>query len=146
MGEIERWQRSINKPVVFTECGYCSADLAAVNPWTYGMNGEPNPSLQSDCYRAVLETFWNKPWFSGIYWWAWDTSEKAGGIDNIHFTPQNKPALELVRSWYLMPKKEEAALCDTYPWTSGAMAFFVHALTIFHNISKYVIIISPNIC
>ena len=51
-------------------------------------------------YQALLETFWTQPWFAGIYWWHWGTHEKMGGANHRGFTPQNKPAQELVAAWY----------------------------------------------
>jgi len=102
LGEIETWQKTAKKPVVFTECGYCSADSAAKKPWVEAFSGMPNMRLQADCYIALFETFWDKPWFSGVYWWTWSTVPEAGGPANRRFTPQNKPALGHVKEWYSM--------------------------------------------
>jgi len=98
--EIEAWQATINKPVIFTECGYCSADQAPRRPWEEVFSVKPNLRLQADCYRALFETFWGKPWFQGLYWWAWNTYAGSGGENNCKFTPQNKPALACVKTWY----------------------------------------------
>ena len=100
VGEIEAVQRKFSKPVVFTESGYCSADSAARTPWEEAVSGKPNTELQAVCYQALFETFWNKPWFCGVYWWNWNTSTSSGGSANRRFTPQNKLALEYVKMWY----------------------------------------------
>ena len=71
-----------------------------MKPWELATSGSPNINVQADCYRAVFETFWNKPWFSGIYWWTWNTSAGAGGPANRGFTPQNKLALTYLNTWY----------------------------------------------
>jgi hypothetical protein len=99
LAEIERWQQTINKPVVFTEIGYKSIRGAARKPWEDAI-GEVDVGLQRECYQALLETFWDRPWFSGVYWWYWGTHEKMGGGSHRGFTPQNKPAQELVVAWY----------------------------------------------
>lgn len=100
LAEIESVQKKYDKPVIFTESGYCSADSAARKPWEEAMSGNANTALQADCYRALLETFWDKPWFYGIYWWSWNTYAGSGGNNNKKFTPQNKPALEDMKLWY----------------------------------------------
>ncbi|MBN1526320.1 MAG: hypothetical protein JW919_01885 [Candidatus Omnitrophica bacterium] len=102
VGEIEAWQATIKKPVLFTESGYCSSDTAAYNPWEEAVSGPPNLTLQADCYRALFETFWDKPWFAGVYWWNWTTVANGNG-SNRRFSPQNKPALEYVKQWYTSP-------------------------------------------
>jgi len=97
---IEAVQEKYDKPVIFTESGYCSADSAARKPWEEAMGGTANTALQADCYRALLETFWDKPWFYGVYWWNWNTYPGSGGNANKKFTPQNKPALDDMKLWY----------------------------------------------
>lgn len=98
--EIESWQEKIKKPVIFTECGYPSADTAAKRPWETPVRGVPNLSIQADCYRSLLETFCGKPWFLGLYWWRWDIHGRSGGQRARDFTPRNKPALSHVKLWY----------------------------------------------
>ncbi|MDD5495809.1 MAG: hypothetical protein PHP46_01755 [Candidatus Omnitrophica bacterium] len=111
--EIEAWQAGIGKPILFTECGYASADHAAMKPWDEPMGGKPNLRVQADCYRALFETFWGKPWFYGIYWWNWNTYPGSGGENNRSFTPQNKPALNYVKMWYSRTPTMIAALDKT---------------------------------
>ena len=99
-GEIEKWQPSVNKPIIFTECGYVSADTAALKPWEEASGGSANPALQAECYRVLMEELWDKDWFFGVYWWNWNTYAGSGGPSNKGFTPQNKPATELLKKWY----------------------------------------------
>lgn len=98
--EMEKWHERIGKPVVFTECGYCSADTAAKRPWEVAYSGRPNLRIQADCYRALFETFCGKSWFRGLYLWKWSTYAGSGGRHHKRFTPQNKPALVYVKIWY----------------------------------------------
>lgn len=98
--EIEVWQKSINKPVLFTELGYASTKHAPYTPWKGGVMGNPDPDIQARCYKAFFETVWKKPWFAGVYWWKWDTNVRAGGKHNRQFTPQNKPAQEVIEEHY----------------------------------------------
>ena len=98
--DIEEWVAKVKKPVVFTECGYASVNTAAVKPWEENRRSKPNPELQADCYKALMEEFWDKQWFFGVYWWNWNTYPGSGGINNRNFTPQNKPAAEYIKEWY----------------------------------------------
>lgn len=97
--EIESWQQSIDKPVIFTEIGYCSIDYAAKEPWNCE-NGTPNCNLQARCYRAAMEVWKDKPWFKGMSWWAWHPWSDAGGCCDTDFTPQNKPAESVLTCSY----------------------------------------------
>ncbi|MFH1239081.1 MAG: hypothetical protein V1653_03105 [bacterium] len=106
IAEIEKWQKKINKPVIFTEIGYHSAIGAARNPWEHMPGKEVDLQQQVDCYEALFQIFWNKPWFYGMYWWDWGISAKGGGPQNRGFTPQNKPAEKVIQKWYKKPPKK----------------------------------------
>jgi len=101
--EMEDFQKTVNKPIIFPEVGYCSADGVTKMPWEEAVGRPLNMELQADCYRAVFELFWPKEWFYGTYWWKWGTNKKLGGSGNRSFTPQNKPAQKVVAEWYLKP-------------------------------------------
>ena len=98
--EIGIWQKTIKKPVIFTEIGYQSADFAAAKPWENSYSGSVNLQIQSDCYRAALEALSNKLWCQGIYWWYWKATPYAGGTNNRDFTPQKKPAETILTLYY----------------------------------------------
>lgn len=102
--EIEAFHKKVNKPIVFTEVGYCSADGTTRTPWEeIADGGGVNLKLQADCYRALFETFWDKEWFYGVYWWRWGTDVRFGGPNNKGFSPQNKPARQVIADWYKKP-------------------------------------------
>jgi hypothetical protein len=99
---LERLSARIHRPVVFTEVGYRSSDRAAVQPWLWRTGDPTNLEQQARCYEAMFRSVWNKPWFRGVYAWKWfpgfDTRKSPG--DN-NFTPQGKPAEEVLGRWYL---------------------------------------------
>ena len=101
--DIEDFQKKVDKPIIFPEIGYCSADGITKMPWEEAVGRPLNMKLQEDCYRAVFELFWSKEWFYGAYWWKWGTNKRHGGKANKSFTPQNKPAQDLVMEWYKKP-------------------------------------------
>ena len=103
--EIATWRVSIGKPVLITEIGYSSRDFAASEPWigcpradncSYDYNSE----LQARCYEAALTSFADSTWFKGFFWWNWFPVSDAGGFCNRDFTPQNKPAEDILKAWY----------------------------------------------
>lgn len=100
---IEAWQKRINKPVILTEIGYKSSAGSVDEPWQHASFGDVDLTLQFNSYKALLESFWDKPWFYGVYWWHWGVNPKMGGPANRGFTPQNKPAQDVVKEWYQKP-------------------------------------------
>jgi len=105
---IEEWQKKINKPVLFTEIGYKSSKDATDEPWQHIAVGDVDLEVQANCYQAALESFWDKPWFYGIYWWYWGVSPRMGGTLNRGFTLQNKPSSDVVKEWYKKPVSAKA--------------------------------------
>jgi hypothetical protein len=55
---------------------------------------------QARCYEAVFQAFYTKPWFRGMYWWKVGTNGFGGVKDGSH-TPWGKPAMEIVKKWYV---------------------------------------------
>lgn len=87
------------KPILFTEYGYRPVAETAARPWeTKG--GTLNLDMQSRAYEALYRSFWNQEWFAGGFLWKWFADPQAGGPDHKGFTPQNKPALQQIQSWY----------------------------------------------
>ena len=108
----ERWQSTKadlhklsakhKKPILFTEFGYQSIDYGAgrhweINQYSAAYNGE----IQQNAYQAVFEEFWPEKWFAGGFLWKWFPNHgRAGGEGNKRFTPQNKPAQQVVKQFY----------------------------------------------
>ena len=101
--EMDEFYQQVQKPIIFPECGCSSADGAAIRPWEHLPSSDINLTLQENYYRALLSVFWNKEWFYGLYWWYWGTNVRMGGKHERRFTPQNKPAQEVIKKWYAKP-------------------------------------------
>ncbi|APG61441.1 glycoside hydrolase family 113 [Christiangramia salexigens] len=98
---LRELSRKYNKPVIFTEYGYRSIDYAAREPWNSSREmNSINHKLQADALSALYDEFWSEPWFEGGFIWKWHQHENSGGMENNRFTPQNKPAEEVVKSYY----------------------------------------------
>jgi hypothetical protein len=87
-------------PIVFTEIGYRSVDGANIHPWKSGSDGPVDLQEQADCYEAAFSSLWSQPWFYGTYWWSWEPRPDAGGPEDADYTPQNKPAEDVIKAWY----------------------------------------------
>ena len=99
---IKSYADKFSKPILFTEFGYRSVDYTAAKPWeTSRVLKSVNFVGQTNTTKALFETFWHEPWFSGGFVWKWFHNYKAsGGIDNNRFTPQNKPVEAVFKAYY----------------------------------------------
>lgn len=90
------------KPILFTEYGYRSMDYTAKKPWLVDRNEEQvNLEGQVNAKQAIFEEFWGEDWFAGGFVWKWFLNhDRAGGEQDNRFTPQNKPAEEIIRMFY----------------------------------------------
>jgi glycosyl hydrolase family 113 len=101
VARIEAVQKRFARPVLFTEIGYKAAARATVEPWTWTTTDRYDEGEQARAYEAAFRVLWGKPWCAGMYWWKWfpDGHREAGGRD-FYFTPQDKPAAEVLSKWY----------------------------------------------
>jgi hypothetical protein len=102
-GRLAALARRTRRPIVFTEVGYRSLAGNLREPWRTGTDGDPDAALQRDAYRAMFESLWHRPWFAGSFVWKWHPDLGAGrpaGRRERDFTPQGKPALEVIRLFY----------------------------------------------
>lgn len=94
--------RKMNKPLVFTEVGWCSIANAAHEPWDYTRDDEPiNTELQRRLYEGFFRSWHGKKDFGGFIIWEWTPGD--GGPDNRGYTPENKPAEKVLREWLAKP-------------------------------------------
>lgn len=93
-----RWQR----PILFTEVGYRSIAGAGVQPWNYEVSVAADAQEQADLYEGLFRAFWERDWFAGMFLWEWDADLRADSdlTQDDDYTPQGKPAMEVLRRWY----------------------------------------------
>jgi hypothetical protein len=99
--EIQTWQATVQKPVIFTEIGYRSVDYTAQDPGNWQKKGAYNANGQANCYSAALQVFANKSWFAGMFWWSWSPDPNAGRARDTGYTPQHKPAQNVLISYWI---------------------------------------------
>jgi hypothetical protein len=98
--KLEELARRFGKQIIFTEVGFRSADGTAEKPWYYDPTGsQVDVDEQADAYEATFRAFFNEPWVGGFYWWAWDIDGE-NGISDTGYSPQGKPAEDVITEWY----------------------------------------------
>lgn len=104
--EIAQMSKKINRPVIFTEMGYRSIEDPLSRPWDYRDKAQKyNPKIQAMALEALLLEFMPQSWWKGGFVWKWFPNHvKAGGKNNTGFTPQNKLAEEVLRTYFTKRK------------------------------------------
>ena len=98
--KVEAVQQKFGKPVIFTEVGFPSLEGANYQPWDDNNRKTLSLTAQASCTEAILRAFYTKPWFQGMYWWRLETNG-SGGPDDASHSLWNKPALDVVKRWYV---------------------------------------------
>eukprot|EP01132_Coremiostelium_polycephalum_P002023 gene2023-2490_t len=80
-----------NKPIVFTEIGYCSGNCTT--------GPQVDLEFQLLHFQSLFSAFESIDWFKGAFWWNW-LSDPTGGIGQWCMTPQFKPTEVLLREQY----------------------------------------------
>lgn len=104
--QLRALHKKYNKQIVFTEIGYKSSPSTAITPWEWheefsAFDDEISLKTQADCYEAFFQTFWNEPWFDGVFFWKWfpDYTYISGRGSDL-FSPQYKPAEKVMQKWF----------------------------------------------
>ncbi len=107
---IRKFYNKIKKPIVFTEYGYLSVDGCAYNTWELESKVKSldiNEKAQANAINALLETFWDEPYWYGGFIWKWFPNMRGGeGYNNRDYTPQGKEGQTVLKEWYGKKIKE----------------------------------------
>lgn len=98
VARIEAVARRHRKPVLFVEAGFGAYAGSHREPWS-DAGVRLAPEQQARAYEALLQGFWDRPWFAGVYWWKLGTNRQGGAQDGSH-SVWDKPALAVVQRWY----------------------------------------------
>jgi hypothetical protein len=89
------------KPVLLTEIGYGSTRSPWKSPHASDREREPSSADQARAYEAAFAAVADETsWIRGMYWWKWPTDPALGGAGDPGFTPNGKPAEEVIRRHY----------------------------------------------
>lgn len=95
--ELNAWQESLRKKIVFTEIGYPSLDGGCRKPWDYTRETAVDLDEQALCYEAFFLSWANKERLGGVYFWNWYGQ---GGVNDRSYTPRGKPAEKILAKWF----------------------------------------------
>jgi len=92
----------VHKPVILLEAGWCSLSNAAKDSWDYTQDQLPaDNDLQKKLYESFFQSWWGKPQLAGMILWE---MHPGGDPTGKGYTPQGKPAEEIVREWFTKPR------------------------------------------
>lgn len=103
--EMSTLSQKHNKPILFTEYGYISADYAGKEPWkSAGPDQEVNEAAQKILLKGLYENVWNEPWMAGGFLWKhfpeqFYKGERRRGFERL-FNVQRKEAAATVKEAY----------------------------------------------
>lgn len=98
-GLVRQEAAKLKKPFWIAEVGITSRTGALENPWLwpeqFGKDATADPALQAQVLDGWLAELAGD-WHQGILIWNWYSDAKAGGMADMDFTIQNKPATNAV--------------------------------------------------
>ena len=101
LGSIRSVHQRFRTPVLITEIGFTSTAAPWREPHVRDRSKPVNLDDQARVYEiAFSELAGTRSWIRGIYWWKWPSDLEHGGEDHTGFTPNRKPAEDVVRKWY----------------------------------------------
>jgi len=88
-------------PLWILEVGMPSAVGASEKPWEWQnlKHARVDLSLQRDAIDEWLRAL-DQPWIDGVFIWTWYSDAAAGGVGDADYTPQNKPAEQVIRRYW----------------------------------------------
>jgi hypothetical protein len=76
---------------------------AAHEPWDYTRTDQPvDVELQRKLYEGFYRAWWGNPSLGGFMMWEWPPGD--GGTKDRGYTPENKPAEQVMRQWLAKPR------------------------------------------
>ena len=102
---LKAFSQKWDKPILFTEFGFQSVNGAVGKHWEVEKSAESiNFQLQADAYEATFQSLENESWWAGGFFWKWHLMMRSSSYLRMEWTPQNKPAEQVIARWYA--KKE----------------------------------------
>ena len=88
------------KPVAFTEVGFPSGTRGLISPHEEFDDAPADFDKQAFAYRTILETYQNKPWFKGYFWWKWESANSELKRFDKMLQFRGKPAERVLQEFY----------------------------------------------
>jgi hypothetical protein len=98
--ELKPLAQQYGKPLVFTEIGFKSTTGAHRCPGCWWHNQGYNGNEQANDYQALFQAFRDEAHFGGLQIWDWNSDPNYGWPGNVDYSPQHKPAEDLIRTFW----------------------------------------------
>ena len=114
ISKLEKHSETWKKAIIFTEIGYQSRLGASRTPW--GVNSKRlDLQEQANCYQSLFEAFSDLKWWRGVFWWNWTTYFNQGGVHDVEYTANKKPAEDILRLHYGAPPRQDPSTLPLPP-------------------------------
>ena len=104
LAKITRFQKQVDRPILFTEFGYLAVDGCAYNTWELEskMRSMPlNEDAQANALDALFQVFSEQDWWQDGFLWKWYPNlEGEAARMKMDYTPQGKKGEAIVQKWY----------------------------------------------
>jgi len=101
VNQLQLAVEAIDRPLWVLEIGMPSAVGAYVKPWEWQRLKQARVDVQ---LQATVLEMWlralDQAWVQGVFIWAWYSDPAAGGLYDSDYTPQNKPAENVIRRYW----------------------------------------------
>lgn len=98
--DLSTLSRKRNKPILFTEYGYISADYAGLEPWKDAQEDHKiNEEAQVILLQTMYDEVWKEDWFAGGFLWKHHAEFGRRGLEK-QFSTQDKLAEKTVKQQY----------------------------------------------
>ncbi len=104
--EVLVWQKTVNRPILFTEVGWPNQQTAAQFPWNYyAAADKPDPKLQADCFESFFRAWAGEQAVAGFLVWEWRNhpNQKTSPAEDTSYRPCDKPAMKVIQRYFLQP-------------------------------------------
>ncbi|MDQ6969430.1 MAG: hypothetical protein Q9M16_02845 [Mariprofundus sp.] len=101
VARLEAVAQQFDQPLWVLEIGMPSAAGAAAKPWEWQSlkHARVDLKLQRDAIDIWLRAL-DQPWVDGVFIWAWYSDAASGGSADADYTPQNKPAEQMIKRYW----------------------------------------------
>ncbi len=100
VGALAAFAARTGRRILFAEAGYTSQHGSTTSPWSWTTSDTPDQAEQAAAYQALLASLTGRPWWAGVYWWAWAVPSGPDAEDPLDYSPRGKAAETVVRRWW----------------------------------------------
>ncbi|MCB0737679.1 MAG: hypothetical protein KDC92_09215 [Bacteroidetes bacterium] len=98
--KLQNLSKKHDRKILFTEFGYRSIQNNLEAPYEYAKSAEYHLEAQSVALNALFTHTWNQDWMAGGFLWKWYANHQKQHFANNDYSPQNKPAQQIIRQYY----------------------------------------------